>query len=168
MTSDTELAWTPAWRLREMFAGKQLSPLEFADMLLARVERHADLGAFVTVFGDFYREQAKAATEAYTGGGDLPPLTGLPVSLKDSVYTKGQRTTYGSLLFMDDIPEKDAVAAERLRDAGAIFFGKTNLPAGAADHQSCNTLFGLTRNPWDLDRTVGGSSAARLRHSLRD
>jgi Asp-tRNA(Asn)/Glu-tRNA(Gln) amidotransferase A subunit family amidase len=158
MNSETDLAWTSGWRLREMFAARALSPLEFADMLLARVERHADLGAFVTVFGDFYREQAKAATEAYAKGGELPLLAGLPVSLKDSVFTKGQRTTYGSLLFKDHIPETDAVAAERLRDAGAIFFGKTNLPEFELNRRSVNLLGRETVNAWDRTRTSGGSS----------
>ena len=73
MTPDSELAWTPGWRLREMFAGRELSPLEFADFLLARVEAHADLGAFVTVFADHYREQAKAATGAYAKGDTSHP-----------------------------------------------------------------------------------------------
>ena len=158
MTTDSELAWTPGWRLREMFAARDLSPLEFADMLLARVDRHADLGAFVTVFADQYRDQARAATEAYASGGDLPPLAGLPVSLKDSVFTKGLRTTYGSLLFKDHVPEKDAVAAERLREAGAIFFAKTNLPEFELNRRSINLLGRETVNAWNRTRTSGGSS----------
>ena len=158
MTTDSELAWTPGWRLREMFAARDLSPLEFADVLLARVGKHADLGAFVTVFADHYREQAKSATDAYARGGELPALAGLPVSLKDSVFTKGQRTTSGSLLFKDHVPETDAVAAERLRDAGAIFFAKTNLPEFELNRRSVNLLGPETVNAWNRTRTSGGSS----------
>ena len=82
--ADTELAWTPAWRLREMFAARDLSPLEFAQFLLDRVARHSDLSAFITVFPELLLEQAEAATDRIMQGEDgLPPLHGLPVSLKD-------------------------------------------------------------------------------------
>ncbi len=154
----SDLAWTPAWRLKEMFARRELSPLEFADFLLARVERHRDLGAFISVFGDHYRDEAKAATEAYARGENLPPLAGLPVHLKDSIFTKGLRTTYGSLLFKDHIPEKDLVAAEQLVKAGAIVFAKTNLPEFELNRRSINLLGPETVNAWDRTRTSGGSS----------
>jgi aspartyl-tRNA(Asn)/glutamyl-tRNA(Gln) amidotransferase subunit A len=156
--ADSELAWTPAWRLREMFAQRKLSPLEFAEVLLARVERHADLGAFISVFSEHLRENARKAGDAIMRGGDLPLLHGLPVSLKDSVFTKGLRTTYGSLLFKDHIPEKDAVAAERLQQAGAIVFGKTNLPEFELNRRSVNLLGRETVNAWNRSRTSGGSS----------
>ena len=121
--SDTELAWTPAWKLKEMFARRQVSPLEFAQFLLARADKLEDLGAFITVFSEHLLNEAKAATDRLTRGADgLPLLHGLPVSLKDSIATKGQRTTYASLLFKDNVPDKESVASEQVKKAGAIIF----------------------------------------------
>lgn len=157
--ADSELAWTPAWRLREMFAAGELSPLEFAEFLLTRVEAQADLGAFISVFGDHYRGAAQTATERLAGGAsDLPLLHGLPVHLKDSVMTRGQRTTLGSLLFKDHVPDKDSVASERLKQAGAILFAKTNLPEFELNRRSINLISREAENPWDRRRTSGGSS----------
>lgn len=155
---DEELAWTPAWRLRELFAGRKLSPLEFARFLLARVERHADLGAFITVFPELLLEQAAAATERYGRGEAAAPLLGLPVSVKDTVFTKGQRTTLGSRLFQDHVPEVDSVASERVKQAGAIIFAKSNTPEFAMNRRTLNLVTREAVNPWDLRRTAGGSS----------
>jgi Asp-tRNA(Asn)/Glu-tRNA(Gln) amidotransferase A subunit family amidase len=156
---DEDLAWTPAWRLKEMFAAKELSPLEYARFLLARAERLADLGAFISLFPEHLLEQATAATEQLTRGGDtLPLLHGLPVGVKDSVFTKGQRTTLASLLFKDHVPETDSVASERLKQAGAIIFGKTNMPEFELNRRSMNLLVREAVNPWDRTRTSGGSS----------
>ena len=156
---DEELAWTPAWRLKEMFAARQLSPLEYARFLLARVERLADLGAFISVFPEILLEQAKDATEQLTRGDqELPLLHGLPVGVKDSVFTKGQRTTLASLLFKDHVPEIDSVASEKLKQAGAIIFGKTNMPEFELNRRSMNLLVREAVNPWDRTRTSGGSS----------
>jgi len=157
-TQDDELAWTPAWRLREMFTARQLSPLEFARFLLARVERYSDLGAFITVFPELLLEQAAAATERFARGETLAPLTGLPVSIKDMVFTKGQRTTLGSRLFADHVPETDSVAAEQLKAAGAIIFAKSNTPEFAMNRRSMNMVAREAVNPWDRTRTSGGSS----------
>jgi Asp-tRNA(Asn)/Glu-tRNA(Gln) amidotransferase A subunit family amidase len=157
--TDSELAWTPAWHLREMFAGKQLSPLEFARFLLARAERLDDLSAFITLFPDHLLSEARAATDAYAKGGDgLPLLLGLPVSLKDSIATKGQRTTYGSLLFEDHVPDADSVASERLKQAGGIIFAKSNLPEFELNRRSINLVSRECLNAWDKTRTSGGSS----------
>jgi Asp-tRNA(Asn)/Glu-tRNA(Gln) amidotransferase A subunit family amidase len=155
---DEELAWTPGWRLREMFGARQLSPLEFARFLLARVERHAGLGAFISVFPDLLLEQAAAATEAYARGGESGPLAGLPVSVKDTVFTKGQRTTLGSKLFEDHVPETDSVASEQLKKAGAIIFAKSNTPEFAMNRRAMNLVAREAVNPWDRTRTSGGSS----------
>ncbi|MBW8752748.1 MAG: amidase [Sphingomonadales bacterium] len=157
--SDAELAWTPAWRLRKMFAARQLSPLEFAQFLLARVEKLEDLSAFITVFPEHLLTEAKAATENYARGLEgLPLLHGLPVSLKDSIATKGQRTTYGSLLFKDNVPEVESVASERLKQSGGIVFAKTNLPEFELNRRSINLLTEECLNAWDRTRTSGGSS----------
>jgi Asp-tRNA(Asn)/Glu-tRNA(Gln) amidotransferase A subunit family amidase len=157
--ADSELAWTPAWRLQEMFSARELSPLEFAQFLLDRVERHQDLSAFITVFPELLLEQAKAATDRIMqGGGDLPPLHGLPVSLKDSIFTEGQRTTLASQLFRDHVPDEDSAASARLKEAGAIIFAKSNLPEFELNRRSINLLVPETLNAWDRTRTSGGSS----------
>lgn len=157
--SDAELAWTPAWRLKEMFAAGELSPLEFAQFLLDRVERHEDLGAFITVFPELYMDQARLATEQLAGSAkDLPLLHGLPVSLKDSIATKGQRTTFASLLFEDNVPEIEAVASEQIKKNGGIIFAKSNLPEFELNRRSVNLLAREALNPWDRTRTSGGSS----------
>jgi Asp-tRNA(Asn)/Glu-tRNA(Gln) amidotransferase A subunit family amidase len=157
-TSDNALAWLPAWRLREMFTARELSPLEYAQFLLARVERHIDLGAFITIFPDHLLEQAKQATAQYGRNEKHPPLLGLPVSIKDTVFTKGQRTTLGSKLFEDHIPTEDSVVSEQVKKAGAIIFAKSNTPEFAMNRRSINLVAREAVNPWDTTRTSGGSS----------
>lgn len=151
-----ELAWTPAWRLREMFAARKLSPLEYAQYLLARVERQKHLGAFISVFPEHYLAQAKTATDSR--GSDMPLLHGLPVSIKDTVFTKGQRTTLGSLLFKDHVPDTDSVVSEQVKKHGGIIFAKSNTPEFAMNRRSLNQVSREAVNPWDTSRTSGGSS----------
>lgn len=157
VSGDDELAWTPAWRLKEMFRDRKLSPLEYAEYLLARVDRHGELGAFITVFPEHLLEQAKAASARSSG--DLPLLHGLPVSVKDTVFTKGQRTTLGSLLFKDHVPDVDAVASEQVKKAGGIIFAKSNTPEFALNRRGLNMVSREAVNPWDTTRTSGGSSS---------
>jgi Asp-tRNA(Asn)/Glu-tRNA(Gln) amidotransferase A subunit family amidase len=149
-----ELAWTPAWKIKEMFKARKLSPLEYAKSLLARVERNKRLGAFITVFPELLLEQARAATDDPGDG----LLAGLPVSVKDTVFTKGQRTTLGSLLFKDHVPDKDSVASEQIKKHGGIIFAKTNTPEFALNRRSLNMVSREAVNPWDTTRTSGGSS----------
>ncbi len=156
--SDEELAWTPGWRLREMFIAKQLSPLEYAEFLLRRVERHSDLGAFISVFPETYLSEAARATELIMKGADLPLLHGLPVSIKDTVVTKGQRTTFGSLLFEDYVPDIDSVPAERVKQLGGIIFAKNNTPEFGMNRRTVNLVSREAVNPWNRDRSSGGSS----------
>ena len=107
------------------------------------------LGAVVTVAAESARAQAREADRCLARGEDLGPLHGLPVTVKDSLETAGMRTTCGARELADYVPDNDAVAVGRLRRAGAIIVGKTNLPAWASDCQSYNELFGTTNNPWD-------------------
>jgi Asp-tRNA(Asn)/Glu-tRNA(Gln) amidotransferase A subunit family amidase len=153
---DEELAWTPAWALRDMFAQRKISPLEYAQFLMGRIDRHRALGAFITVDGDFLIDQARLASEV--PGSELPMLHGLPVSVKDLIYTKGLRTTLGSRLFEDNVPEQDAVAIERVRAAGGIVFAKTNTPEFGLASRTSNLIADEALNPWDTHRTSGGSS----------
>ena len=91
-------------------------------------------------------------------GGDLGPFHGVPFSVKDLLFTKGIRSTMGSLIFADQVPAEDAVPVHRLREAGAILIGKTTTPEFGHKPLTDSPLFGVTRNPWDLSRTAGGSS----------
>lgn len=157
-SGDDILAWAPAWRLQDMFQAKELSPLEYAQYLLARVEKHSDLGAFITVFPDLLLKQAAEATEQLMKRGDRPMLHGLPVSLKDTIFTKGQRTTLGSSLFEDHIPEIDAIASEQVKRHGGIIFAKSNTPEFALNRRTVNLVSLEAVNPWDRSRSSGGSS----------
>lgn len=151
---DEELAWTPAWRIKEMFRARSLSPLEFAKFLVERTERNEHLGAFITVFPEHLLDAARAATDRPGEG----LLAGLPVSIKDTVFTKGQRTTLGSALFKDHVPETDSVASEQVKRHGGIIFAKSNTPEFALNRRSFNLVSREARNPWDTTRTSGGSS----------
>jgi Asp-tRNA(Asn)/Glu-tRNA(Gln) amidotransferase A subunit family amidase len=151
---DDELAWTPAWRIKEMFKARRLSPLEYARFILERTERNHHLGAFITVFPENLLEAARQATERPGEG----LLAGLPISVKDTVYTKGLRTTLGSALFKDHVPDKDSVASEQVKKHGGIIFAKSNTPEFALNRRSFNLVSREAVNPWDTSRTSGGSS----------
>ena len=103
-------------------------------------------------------DSAVLADAKRASGSDHPPLLGLPILVKDSIEVAGLHTTAGSKTLQGYVSESDAPVVAQLRDAGAIVFGKTNLPEFAADSQTYNDLFGQTNNPWDLERTPGGSS----------
>ena len=102
--------------------------------------------------------EARAADEARVAGRVLGPLGGIPLTVKDTFETAGCVTTAGAPALADHLPESDADVVAGLRDAGAVIFGKTNVPLYAGDHQTYNDVYGLTRNPWDPERTAGGSS----------
>ena len=117
------------------------------------------VNAIVTLARESALDEARRATARFRRRGDpAPPLLGIPVGIKDVTATRGLRTTHGSKLFEDHVPDADALVVERLRAAGAIVIGKTNTPEFAFGPNTANALFGATRNPWDLSRTAGGSS----------
>ncbi len=156
---ERELASTPAWRQREMIATKQVSPVELTELYLRRIERlNPSLNAYLTGCADEALAAAKEAEAKAMRGGGLPPLHGVPVSLKDLELTRGVRTTLGSLVFKDAVPDMDSVVVERVRRAGAIILGKTNTPEFGLSAVTENRLGGPCRNPWDTERTTGGSS----------
>ncbi len=138
---------------------RDLSPVEVMTSMLARVaEVNPKLNAYVTVTADSALAEAKQAEEDVMRGRKLGPLHGVPVSIKDLLFTKGVRTTMGSKLLEDFVPDQDAVIVSRLKTAGAIMLGKTNTPEFGLKMLTDNPLFGATRNPWDLGRSPGGSS----------
>ncbi|HYZ34578.1 MAG TPA: amidase [Crenalkalicoccus sp.] len=156
---ETDLAWLPAAELVALIRARRLSPVELMRATLDRAEHaQARLNPFITLCPDRALAEASAAEAAVMRGDTLGPLHGVPLSVKDLVPTAGLRTTYGSVIFKDHVPEQDAAAVARLRAAGAILFGKTTTPEFG---QQCLTeapLFGRTSNAWDAARTSGGSS----------
>lgn len=152
------LIWKDTTELAELIRTKQVSPVEVLQAHLDRIAAvNPKLNAVVT-FADGAMDAAKAAERAVTSGKRLGPLHGVPFTIKDSFNTAGVRTTCASLLFKDNIPKADAVVVTRLKKAGAILVGKTNLPEFALDAESRNRVFGQTNNPWDVRHTPAGSS----------
>jgi len=146
-------------QVAKLLRKKELSPLDLVDTLLARIERwNPALNAFITVLAEPARRQARAATREIQRGRWRGPLHGIPISLKDNIWTRGIRTTAGSKILADFVPRADAEVASRLADAGAILLGKTNLHEFAYGVTNENPHFGSTRNPWAQDRISGGSS----------
>ncbi len=152
------IAFLSALDLRERYRRRELSPVEVADALLERIDRlNPRLNAFITVTPELAREQARVAERAYAAG-DAAPLAGIPISIKDLTPTKGIRTTRGSLVDPDWVPDEDAPVVERAYAAGAVMLGKTNTPELGWKGDSGNRLVGPTHNPWRHGRTAGGSS----------
>jgi amidase len=154
-----DLAFTPASELGRLYRTRRVSPLETVQALLARIDAvNPAVNAIVTLTRDSALWHARRATAALKRGAALPPLFGVPVTIKDVTPTAGIRTTYGSKLFEDHVPAEDALVVQRLRAAGAIVLGKTNTPEFAFGPNTTNDVFGATHNPWDLTKTSGGSS----------
>lgn len=140
-------------------AGKKVSSRELLDAALARVERlDGPVNAVVALDIERARAAADAADAATARGDDLPPLHGVPITIKDSFQTQGLVTTSGAPQLADFVPERDADPVAHYKRAGAIVFGKTNLPIFAGDMQSYNKVYGTTGNPYDIEHTPGGSS----------
>jgi aspartyl-tRNA(Asn)/glutamyl-tRNA(Gln) amidotransferase subunit A len=154
-----ELCYMPALELGEAIRAKKVSPVEVVDAVLARIERlNPTLNAYCTVTAAAARAAAKEAEAVVMRRDALGTLHGIPVSIKDLVATKGVRTTHGSKLYEQFIPDDDAPVVERLKRAGAIILGKTNTPEFGHKAITDNLLFGPSRNPWSLEYTPGGSS----------
>jgi amidase len=154
-----EICFQTATELTRLIRAKDLSATEVMEAHLAQIERvNPKVNAIVTFLPEQALEQARAADEALAHGEDVGTLHGLPVAYKDLTLTKGIRTTFGSLVLQDFIPEEDALIVERLKKAGAITIGKTNTPEFGAGSQTYNKVFGETLNPYDISRTCGGSS----------
>src|SRR5499427_5823491 len=159
MASDG-LCWMPASEMAAAIRRKKISPVEVMKAVLARIERlNPTLNAFVTLTAEQAMRDARAAERALgKRGTTLGPLHGVPFSTKDLVNTRNIRTTFGTRLYADNVPTETAPIVERMLAAGAIQLGKTNTPTFGWIGATHNLLFGVTRNPWNLDRTPGGSS----------
>ena len=137
---------------------RKISAVELADHVIARIEAlDQKINAVVVRDFDRARDAAKAA-DAALARGERQPLLGIPMVVKESFNVAGLPTTWGIPAFKDWTPKEDAVAVARLKAAGAVILGKTNVPINLADWQSYNDIYGTTNNPWDLGRTPGGSS----------
>ncbi len=154
-----DMAYRTATELVVAMSTGELSAREVLEHHLDRIERlNPTINAVVTMDVDAARQAADAADRAQAAGDPLGPLHGLPMTVKDCIEVAGMTATAGAPELADYVPAADALAVGRLRAAGAIIVGKTNLPAWAGDCQTYNDVFGTTNNPWDLARTPGGSS----------
>ena len=157
--STHQLAFTPASDLRRLIDSRQVSIVELTEMFLRRIETvNPRLNAFLTVTAEEALESARAAEASLLRREAHGPLHGIPISIKDLEVTGGTRSTMGSLIFQDFVPEQDSIVVERVRRAGAIILGKTNTPEFGLSGTTENRLGDACRNPWDTTRTAGGSS----------
>jgi amidase len=159
MLAVSELAYTSAIAIARKIRKREISSREALDYFLARVAAlDKPINSVITIDAERARREADAADAALARGEANGALHGVPMTIKDSFQTKGMRTTSGAPELSNFIPEEDAWPVARLREAGAVIFGKTNLPIYAGDLQSYNEVFGTTNNPYDQSRTPGGSS----------
>lgn len=163
--NDADLAFASIEEIGRLFRKRKLSPVELIKLMLTRIEQfNPKLNAYLTVSAELALAQAKKAeSELFSPRGrkgqrDRGPLHGIPISLKDNIYTAGIRTTAGSKILKDFVPQRDACVVEQLKAAGAVILGKTNMHEFAYGVTTNNPHFGPARNPWDLSRIPGGSS----------
>jgi aspartyl-tRNA(Asn)/glutamyl-tRNA(Gln) amidotransferase subunit A len=163
--NDTDLAFASIEEVASLFRKRRLSPIELTKLILARIEQlNPKLNAYITVTAELALAQAKKAeTELFAPRGrkghrDRGPLHGIPISLKDNIYTQDIRTTAGSRILAKFIPQHDAAIVTKLKEAGAVILGKNSMHEFAYGVTSNNPHFGPVHNPWDLSRIPGGSS----------
>jgi amidase len=158
--SDTDICFMSARQMAELIRRKKLSAQEVMQAHLRQIERvNPKVNAIVTLVpADQLMAQALATDESLAKGNWLGPLHGLPVGVKDLHETKGIRTTFGSPLYKDYVPESDCLLVQREKNAGGIVVGKTNVPEFGLGSQTFNPVFGPTRNPYDVTKTCGGST----------
>jgi amidase len=155
----SEICFLTATEMARRIRVKDLSAREVLEAHLDQIERvNPKVNAIVTLVAEQAREQALRLDEAAAHGEFHGPLHGLPIAHKDLVETKGIRTTFGSPIFKDYVPDFNTLMVDRIQSAGAITIGKTNTPEFGAGSQTFNPVFGSTKNPWDLTKTCGGSS----------
>ncbi|MFC1861867.1 amidase [Chloroflexota bacterium] len=154
-----EIYYMAVVEMAEAIKDRKLSPVEIMDAVLSRIERlNPKVNAYCTLVVDSARRQAGEAEAMVMRGEELGPLHGVPVSIKDLIFTRGIRTTAGSKIYQDFVPQQDAIVVERLKAAGAVIIGKTNTSEFGWMAITDNQLFGATRNPWNLEFNSGGSS----------
>ena len=159
MTASLELCSKTATELRNLIDSRSISASELLHAHLEQIEAaNPTVNAIVTLVPGHAEDMAKAVDDQIARGENPGLLAGLPVAHKDLVNTKGIRTTYGSRLFKDHVPDSNSLIVQRMIDAGAVTLGKTNTPEWGAGSQTFNDVFGATLNPYDTTKTCGGSS----------
>jgi amidase len=154
-----DLAFRPAKELAALIRRKKIGCLELLEHYLTRVDKYNPrLNAIVVMDADGARKRARAADAALRRGKAWGPLHGVPMTIKESYDVVGMPTTWGIPEFKDNFPTRNALAVDRFLGAGAVLFGKTNVPIFLGDYQSYNAIYGTTNNPWDVSRSPGGSS----------
>ncbi len=154
-----DICFMPAWEMKQKIENQELTSEEITEMIIERIEKiNPIINAYCTTTFDLAREMAKKADKAVKKGEKLGLLHGIPTSIKDNVDIKGIKTTCGCKLFEDYISVKDDISIKRLKEAGMVILGKTNLPAFGYKGVTDNLIFGETKNPWHLERTCGGST----------
>ncbi len=149
-----EIVWKPLYETTELLRTETISPEELANIFLERIQNlNNKINAYITINKNVINEAVNVKREK-----NKDILYGIPIAVKDNIETRGLKTTYGSKLFENNIPSEDAIVVERIKKAGGLILGKTNLPELALMPFTDNLLIGPTRNPWNLERTVGGSS----------
>jgi aspartyl-tRNA(Asn)/glutamyl-tRNA(Gln) amidotransferase subunit A len=156
---DPDITRTPIEQLGLLVAMGKVSSVEVVEAYLARIEKlNPKLNAYITVMAETARSEARVAEAEIRKKKYRGPLHGIPIALKDNIYTKGVRTTAGSKVLAEFVPAEDATVVERLRAAGAIVLGKTSMHEFAYGVTCDNPFYGPVRNPWDTTRIPGGSS----------
>ncbi len=155
----SELLWKSALELRDMIRSKEISPVEVVTASLERLrEVEPKINAFLDITEDQAMDAAKVAEAAVTAGDELGPLHGLPVSVKDLIAVQGARLTFGSRAMADNVSDVDAPSVARIRAAGGAIVGKSTTSEFGCKGVGDSPLTGITRNPWNLGKTPGGSS----------
>jgi aspartyl-tRNA(Asn)/glutamyl-tRNA(Gln) amidotransferase subunit A len=155
------------WRLgvaglSDLLARRAVSPVELLELFLARIERiNPAINAIVAIDGEA-RAAAAESERRWAAGEPRSALEGIPLTVKDNIPVRGLPTTWGSRMFRDVVPTRDELPVARLRAAGAVILGKTNCPEFTLEGYTDNPLFGVTRNPWDIELTPGGSSGGAV------
>jgi amidase len=164
--TDLDLCYTSATDAIAAFKAKKLSPVELMRAVIARAEAvNPKINAFTYTFFDRALDQAKTAEARYARtDGRTRPLEGLPIVIKDETSIKGERTTFGSLVMKDNVDATTSIVVERILRAGAIIHGRSTAPEFSCAGVTHSKLWGVTRNPWNLDYTPGGSSGGAAAH----
>ncbi len=157
--NERDIAFLPAWELGRLIKAKEISPVELTELYIRRIEEfNPALNAFITIAADYAIRDAKMAEAKIVANDISGSFFGVPIGIKDLELTSGIRSTMGSLVYENYIPDRDTAVVERIRNSGQIILGKTNTPEFGLSGTTENRLSEACRNPWNLERTSGGSS----------
>lgn len=154
-----DIAFMPAFEIAEKLRTQALTSVEITEIVIERIEKiNPTVNAYCTPTFDIAREMAREADKKIKKDDEIGPLMGIPLSIKDLNWTEGVRTTFGSKIYENFVPDQDDIAVKRLKDAGCVVLGKTNTPEFGFKGVTDNLIFGTSKNPWNLNKTPGGSS----------